>query len=466
MTSGNLSEEPIATDNDEARRRLSTLADAFLMHNRDIRMRCDDSVVRVFPIKGGSSLAAKGVTSLKSEQGEIYPIRRSRGYAPFPVKLPWDMPATLAVGAELKNTFCLSKGQYAFLSHHVGDLENYETMLAFEDGVSHYERLYRIRPEVLAYDLHPNYLATRFAIQRSQSEGLSSVAVQHHHAHIAACMAEHGLDGSDPIIGISFDGTGYGEDGAIWGGEILVADYESYQRPFHLRYIPLPGGELAIRQPWRLALAWLDLAGIDWGDDLPPVKQAIETTKQQLAGSRPDVDTLRIIHHQIKGGVNSPLTSSMGRLFDAVSSLIGVRQVINYEAQAAIELETLVDPSEESAYPIGLADGIIDPIPLIKAVVEDQRRGRPVHTISARFHHAVAQVVVIVCCQLRDRHGLSKVALSGGVWQNITLLAGTVPRLQQEGFTVYVHRRVPANDGGISLGQAVIAAHKLGLIKV
>ena len=259
MTSGNLSEEPIATDNDEARERLSKLADAFLMHDRDIRTRCDDSVVRVFEENRKSSIV---------NRKSVYPIRRSRGYSPFPVKLPWDVPPLLATGPELKNTFCITNKNYAFLSHHIGDMENYETLKSFEQGIGHFERLFRVNPEAIAYDLHPNYLATRYALQRAENENLPAIGIQHHHAHIAACMAEHGLDGSHPVIGLSFDGTGYGEDGAIWGGEILVADYKSYQRAYHLEYFPLPGGDAAVKKPARTALALLWSLGMEWDDRL------------------------------------------------------------------------------------------------------------------------------------------------------------------------------------------------------
>ncbi|MCK4960943.1 MAG: carbamoyltransferase HypF, partial [Anaerolineales bacterium] len=252
MTSGNLSEEPIAIENEEARKRLSEMADAFLMHDRCIHTRCDDAVIRIY-------------------DGAVYPLRRSRGYAPYPVHLPWENPPLLAVGAELKNTFCITRGRYAFLSHHIGDLENYETLCSFEEGIAHFERLFRMRPEILAYDLHPDYLATRYALERAERENLTAIGVQHHHAHVAACMAEHGLDGEQPVIGVSFDGTGYGDDGTIWGGEFLVANYRDYERPLHLAYIPMAGGEAAVRQPWRLALAWLERADLEWDENLPPV---------------------------------------------------------------------------------------------------------------------------------------------------------------------------------------------------
>jgi hydrogenase maturation protein HypF len=456
MTSGNLSEEPIATENDEARERLATLADAFLMHDREIRTRCDDSVVRVFA--PSPSMAEGDMLGDKA----VYPLRRSRGYAPFPVRLPFDSPPILAAGAELKNTFCITREPYAFLSHHIGNLENYETLRSFEDGVAHFERLFRVRPEVLAYDLHPNYLATRYALERAEREGLAAIGVQHHHAHVAACMAEHGLAGERPVIGVSFDGTGYGEDGAIWGGEFLIADYAGYRRAFHLDYVPMPGGDRAVREPWRLALAWLQKAGMEWDGDLAPVQGSAEEARRTLL-------------NQILRGINAPPTSSMGRLFDAVSALAGTRQTVNYEAQAAIEFEALADGDETGSYPFHIsnppetdggraaksqAPSIVDPTPMIRAVVADLRAGVSVPIISARFHNGVTAMVDETCRALRSRFGLSEVALSGGVWQNMTLLRRTVTLLRNDGFSVYFHRLVPANDGGLALGQAAIAACK------
>ncbi len=429
MTSGNLCEEPIAIDNQEARERLSDLADAFLMHDRRIRTRCDDAVLRIF-------------------EGAAFPLRRSRGYAPYPVHLPWEMPPLLAVGPELKNTFCVTRGRYAFLSHHIGDLENYETLCSFEDGITHFETLFRVRPEALAYDLHPDYLATRYALARAEREDLPAIGVQHHHAHIAACMAEHGVAGEQPVIGVSFDGTGYGDDGAIWGGEFLLAYYHGYERPLHLAYIPMPGSEAAVRQPWRLALAWLARAGLEWDEDLPPV----------LASS---TEVRQIVRRQLELRLNAPLTSSMGRLFDAVSALIGVRQRINYEAQAAIELEARVDPDEQAAYHFAIGEDEVDPTPVIHAIVADLGAGLTIGRIAARFHNGVADMVDQVCRLMRDRYGLVEVALSGGVWQNMALLNRTVQRLYEAGFTVYLHRQVPTNDGGLALGQAVVAAHRL-----
>jgi len=432
MTSGNLSEEPIATDNDEARERLSSLADAYLMHNRDIHLRCDDSVVRIFN---------DGPLS-------IYPIRRSRGYSPFPVKLPMDVPQILAAGSELKNTFCITNKNYAFLSHHIGDMENYETLRSFEQGVDHFEKLFRVAPEAIAYDLHPNYLATRFALERAGRENISAIGVQHHHAHIAACMAEHGLDGTRPVIGVAFDGTGYGEDGAIWGGEVLIADYKSYRRRFHLEYFPLPGGDAAIKKPARTALALLWALGLDWEQDLDPV----------AAFSAEDKATLRA---QLEKKINTPLTSSMGRLFDAAASLASVRQTVNYEGQAAIEFEALADPAEAGTYTLGLEQDRVLVRAAVEALIHDVLSGVHVSKIAARFHNGLAACVSEICSRIRSETGIDEVALSGGVWQNITLLGRTLSLLKEEGFRVYLHREVPTNDGGLSLGQAVIAAARM-----
>ncbi len=433
MTSGNLSEEPIATDNDEARRRLGGLADAFLMHNRPIRTRCDDSVAR-------ADLPA--VPSL---------LRRSRGYAPSPLYLPWETPPLFAAGAELKNTFCLAREQRAFLSHHIGDLENFETLQAFEDGVQHMQRLFRVAPTAIAYDLHPNYLATRYALARAEREGLPALGVQHHHAHIAACLADNGLDGSQPALGLAFDGTGYGEDGAIWGGEFLLADYQGFQRLAHLRYAPLPGGDAAIRRPARTALAFLWQCELAWEPELPPC--------QELCA-----DERTLLRSQLEHAINSPPTSSLGRLFDAAAALAGVRQRVNYEAQAAIEFEAMIDPLETSAYPFELFGSdpiIIDYTQCLHNLAQDALRGVPPSTIAARFHNGLANMALAVCLRLRQATGVRAVALSGGVWQNRALLRRVADGLQAQGFTLYTHQRVPANDGGLALGQAAIAAWRL-----
>ena len=456
MTSGNLVEEPIAYDNADARRRLSPLADAFLMHNRPIRTRCDDSVVRVVPYYSPPS--SQNPVPEHKILNAPYPLRRSRGYAPFPVHLPFEVPPILAAGSELKNTFCITRGNYAFLSHHIGDMENYETMQSFEDSVAHYERLFRIRPKIIAYDLHPDYLATRYALRRAESEKLSGIALQHHHAHVAACMVENGLSGDKPVIGVAFDGTGYGDDGNIWGGEFLVADYKGYLRVGHLKYVPLPGGDRATKEPWRVALAWLEQCHIGWADDIPPVKYAMTNANPAA---------LQTLQRQLSMGINSPLTSSMGRLFDAAASLCGVHQTVNYEAQAAIEFETKADHHEQGAYSFQylIQDDntsapliIADPAPLFIAMVEDLRTCQPIDLISARFHNAVANLVHEVVREISRQFDLQDVALSGGVWQNMNLLYKTVALLQDDGYRVFIHNKVPANDGGLALGQAIIAA--------
>jgi hydrogenase maturation protein HypF len=440
MTSGNFSEEPIATGNEEAQERLKELADAFLLHDRQIHARCDDSVTRDF-------------------QRKELPIRRSRGYAPYPIHLPFPVPQMLAVGGELKNTFCLTRDQYAFLSQHIGDMENYETLRFFTQMVEQLARTFRVEPEIIAYDMHPGYLAARWAkrVGESAGERLSGarlVAVQHHHAQVASCIAEHGLTGERPVIGVAFDGTGYGTDGAIWGGEFLIMDYASFRRAAHLKYVPLPGGDAAIRRPYRMALAHLWAAGVPWDEDLPPVAAASPAER-------------RILGQQLERGVNTVPTSSSGRLFDAVSALAGVRQEINYEAQAAIELEDLVEPGETDAYTFELVFPAthdteqamqIDPAPVLRESVRDARAGIPPKAIAAKFHNGLAVMIRDICVQLREDSGLNEVALSGGVFQNVTLLERVLPQLREAGFTVYSHRLVPPNDGGLSLGQAMIAA--------
>jgi hydrogenase maturation protein HypF len=439
MTSGNLSEEPIAMGNDEAWERLSGLADAFLLHNRDIHIRCDDSVVRVFEDNRQSKIV---------NRKSIYPIRRSRGYSPFPVKLPFEVAQILAAGSELKNTFCITNKDYAFLSHHIGDMENYETLQSYQRGVEHFEKLFRVQPEAIAYDLHPNYLATRYAQERAERENIPAIGVQHHHAHIAACMAEHGLDGARPVIGVAFDGTGYGEDGAIWGGEILIADYKSYQRRFHLEYFPLPGGDAAIKKPARTALALLWSQGLEWNAGLTPVAEFSAEERSMLWA-------------QLERKINTPLTSSIGRLFDAAAALTGVRQTVNYEGQAAIEFEALADPTERGRYPFGLDQDQVRVRTALEALIHDRKSGVHASKISARFHNGLAAVVGEICLKIRLETGIEEVALSGGVWQNITLLGRTLSLLEEAGFGVYLHGEVPANDGGLSLGQAVIAAARM-----
>jgi len=428
MTSGNMSEEPIAIGNQEAHQRLSVLADYFLLHDRDIHVRCDDSVTRLF-------------------RGKEAILRRSRGYAPFPVRLNLELAEILACGAELKNTFCLTKGTYAFLSQHIGDMENYETFSSYQSSIQHFQRLFRVEPQAVAYDLHPNYLATRYALELAEERGLRKVPVQHHHAHVASCMAENGV--TEPVIGVAFDGTGYGSDGRIWGGEFLLADFRRFRRLAHFRYVPLPGGEAAIKRPYRMAVSHLLSALGEEALELPlPLWTVLEPGE------------LALVRRLMASGVNSPLTSSCGRLFDAISALIGVRGVVNYEGQAAIELEMLAAEGVDDIYEWRLlrrSPMIIDPAPLLRGVVTDLLAGVDVGVISARFHNTIAAIVADVSRAARQKTGVGRVALSGGCFQNVYLLGRTIDALERDGFEVLIHHLVPANDGGIALGQAVVA---------
>jgi len=424
MTSGNLSEEPIAYRDHEAHERLDTLADAFLLHNRGIHMRVDDSVTRII-------------------HGRPFFQRRARGFAPDPIQLPFEVAPVLATGAELKNTFCLTRQKYAFLSHFIGNMENYETLRSFEEGIHHYQRLFRVEPQAIAADLHPDYLATRYAVERSGRENLPLYQVQHHHAHLAACLADNAWATDDPVIGVSFDGTGYGTDAAIWGSEFLIGGYSGYKRAAHLKYVPLPGGDRAVQKVSRMALAHLWSAGLDWEPDLPP--------SQDVCGDERNALVTQITHH-----LNTPLTSSMGRLFDAAAAMIGVRQNATYEGQAAIELEMLADPEETSAYSFEIDNGIIDPAPLWRAMINDWRSGISPNLIAARFHNSIARLTIEVCNGLKHSDGIKVVALSGGVWQNKFLLEKTRLGLEDSGFRVLIHRQTPANDGCIALGQAAV----------
>ncbi|MFF5210875.1 carbamoyltransferase HypF [Streptosporangium sp. NPDC000396] len=426
LTSGNRSDEPIAYQDHDAFARLSDIADCFLTHDRPIHIRTDDSVI--IPM-GGREL----------------PLRRSRGYAPEPLRLSRPVRrAVLACGAELKSTFCLAKGHHAFVSHHIGDLENYETLRSFTEGIDHFRRLFDITPQVVAHDLHPEYLSTKYA---RETDGVDLVGVQHHHAHIASCLADN--DEAGPVIGVAFDGLGYGTDGTFWGGELLVADLNGFTRAGCLAPVPLPGGTAAIRQPWRMAAAHLDAAY----DGAPPDDLPVRSRQHRLWD-----DVVAVA----RSGVNSPLTSSAGRLFDAVAALIGLHDTVNYEGQAAIALEQRADPAERSAYSAGFLDEagllLIQTGDLVRAVVDDLRGRTDPATIAARFHNGLAAVTAASCVRLRADTGIGTVALSGGVFQNRLLTDGLVQALQRHGFRVLTHHRVPPNDGGISLGQAAVAA--------
>lgn len=426
MTSGNLSEEPIAFSNAEAQNRLAHLADGFLLHDRPIHTRIDDSVVSMI----------EGVPHIQ---------RRARGYAPLPLIVPTASVPILACGTELKNTFCLVRDRYAFVSHHIGDLENQETLTAFEDSVRHYEKIFRIKPELLVADLHPDYLASRYARQRAAEEGLPLVEVQHHHAHIVSCMADNNLQQDEPVIGLSFDGTGYGTDGAIWGGEVLVANWKTFERPFHFEYIPLPGGDAAVRKPARVALSLLLHAGIDSASFSFAFNEALDPEEQL------------VVVNQVRTGFNTPITSSVGRLFDGVAALIGLHQQITYEAQNAIALETLADRTEAGAYSFPIYAGQILISPVIRDIVHDLKQQTAPAVISARFHNGLVDCAVSVSELVRSQTGLKQVALSGGVWQNNTLITHTISALRATGFDVFWPHKLPTNDGGVSFGQALVA---------
>jgi hydrogenase maturation protein HypF len=529
MTSGNLTEEPIAAENDEALERLAHLADHFLLHNRDIYARYDDSVwfvpsipsaeavpaVYRYQKRSGDDVAPVGCHSEEQSDDDVapvdchseersdeespgtekpivhsrdsslppvaqndritQPIRRARGYAPFPIKLPFKTGQILACGAEMKNTFCLTRDDFAFLSQHIGDMGNLDTLEHYTRTVDLYKHLFRIEPKIIAYDLHPDYLATKYAKQQQttgktqhatragRQSDIQYVSVQHHHAHLAACLADndwHVQDGL--VIGAMLDGTGLGTDGHIWGGEWLVGDYRGFRRAAHLEYLPLPGGDAATRAPWRIAYSYLHTLLRDVPDGTIP----------------PDVShaEISLLSQQLERGLNCPLTSSMGRLFDAVSALLGICSRTSYEAQAAIELEMKASSqvgtwepgnwgleigATTAPYPFALrSDGdqqIVTLKELFGALLYEVESGTPVATIARRFHETVARMTVDVSQRIAAGTGLHTVALSGGCFQNRLLLALTVPALRQAGFRVLLHRQAPCNDGGLSLGQAAIA---------
>jgi len=429
MTSANLSDEPIAYEDEDALDRLAGIADGFLLHDRPIHMRTDDSVVR----------------SVRSRPAPLM-LRRSRGYVPEGLVLPVEAERPLlACGAELKSTFCVARGRRAWVSHHIGDLENWETLSSFRSGVEHFERLFAVAPAVVAHDLHPDYLSTKYALER---EGVEHVGVQHHHAHLAACLAEHAEAGA--VVGAIYDGTGYGPDGTIWGGELLVGGLEGFERAGSLWPVRLPGGAAAIREPWRMACAWLVAAGEEEPVMPPTLAGAVDTTRW------------RQVAELARTGAASPQTTSMGRLFDAVSALCGVRATVNYEGQAATELEALADPGERAGYPLPLlSDGTLDARPTVRAILADVAAGVEVAEVSARFHNAVAAATAEACAAAARRGGLDTAVLSGGVFQNRLLLDSTVDRLAETGLRVLVPERLPPNDGGISFGQAAVAAARL-----
>lgn len=431
MTSGNQSDEPIAYDDKEAFNGLNKIADYFLLHNREIYRRCDDSVTRIF-------------------KGKEMVLRRGRGYVPLPVNLDLKFRKhILATGAQLKNTFCLARDSFAFPSTHIGDLENYETLDFYSREIERFKKLCSVNPEVVAYDMHPEYLSTKYALSLTD---VKKIPVQHHHAHVASCMAENKI--SRKVIGVAFDGTGYGEDGNIWGGEFLLADLQSFQRVVHFRYIPMPGGEAAIKNPWMMAASYL-YAG--FGEDF--LNLDLELVRK--------IDSLKweIIRKMLDQKLNLFLTSSAGRLFDAVSVLLNFREKTNYEGQPAVELEFWADENLREKYEYEITGEkelhIVCPELIIKGVVNDLMKKESISRISARFHNTMAQIVYDVCSKLRKEYDLNSVCLSGGVFQNMFLLNRTCSRLSENKFRIYTHHRVPPNDGGISLGQAVIANQRI-----
>ncbi len=439
MTSANLSEEPIAIDNDEARSRLGEIADAFLMHDREILQRCDDSVMAVVD-------AAPQF------------VRRARGFVPLGIDLPFDAPPLLAVGGHLKNVFALARGRFVYQSQHLGDLENITGLDFFRHALDHLMRTFEIEPEVVAHDLHPGYLSTSWAKQWTEERGLRLIAVQHHHAHIAACMAEHKLEG--PVIGLSLDGTGYGTDGRIWGGEVLIARLDGFERFAHLNYVPMPGGEAAIHVPWRMAFGALTAAGFPMDE----VKTMTGASEQEA----------RLMSRMIERGLNTPLTSSLGRLFDAIAAVVLGRRKVDYEAQAAIELEGIAmdEPYEQDLgadYRMELRLGdwarrepaILSAAPLWSAILRDLREGVSKPRIAARFHAAVADGFVRAALVAREATGIAQVAMSGGCLHNRRLARLLRVKLEAEGFEVYRQTKVSPGDGGLSYGQAVVAAARM-----
>jgi hydrogenase maturation protein HypF len=455
MTSGNHSEEPIVISNDEAVERLSLIADYFLLHNRDIYMRVDDSIVRsqrriITNFRPEISNSKFEISDLKSQ---IQIIRRARGFVPETIDIEEETEDILACGAELKNTFCLVKQKKAILSQHIGDLQNYDTLEFFKECLGNLKNTFRVVPQIIAHDLHPDYLSTRFALEYAAQMDVPHshiIPVQHHHAHIVSCMVEHHLNRE--VIGIAFDGTGYGLDGKLWGGEFLTVNKGNFTRKAHLQYIPLPGGDKAVKEPWRMAIAYLYTTfGNDMFDALPSFFKRF---------NRKDI---AIITTMIINNLNSPLTSSVGRLFDAVSSLLEIRDRITFEGEAAIGLETIADGNDTKkmgSYPfkiISVEPMLIDLKPLILSIVEDIHKGVDVSVIASNFHYTLANIIVKISKIIQEETGIKDVVLSGGVFQNNLLLTVTVERLKKDGFIVWFHGQVPANDGGISLGQAVVA---------
>jgi hydrogenase maturation protein HypF len=452
MTSANLSDEPIAYGDEDARERLSEIADAFLVNDRPIHMRTDDSVVRSMTVPGTTPGARHHARCLAPS---ALMLRRSRGFVPQSLRLPLEAPASVGCGAELKSTFCVAKGGSAWPSHHIGDLKNFETLTSFREGVEHFERLFAVEPRVIAHDLHPDYLSTRYALERADEDpGLELVGVQHHHAHLAACLAEHGETG--PALGVIFDGTGYGEDASVWGGELLAGDLAGFERAGMLMPVRLPGGDRAVKEPWRMAASWLSHA---LEDELPQIPNAL---RDQVSATEWEA-----VCGIVQTGAGSPVTTSAGRLFDAVSALCGIRARVTYEGQAAAELEGAADPDERGAYEVsvegeGGAPILLDPRSAIRELLDDLDAGTSVETVAARFHRGLASAAARAAERTCEARGLDAVVLSGGVFQNRLLIESTRDALEETGLRTLVPVALPPNDGGISYGQVAVAAARLG----
>jgi len=432
MTSGNIADQPIIGDNQEALEKLDGIADFFLFYNRDIFNRCDDSVVKII------------------NDDNVF-FRRSRGYVPHPIILDFKLKEVLALGGELKNTISFSKENYIFLSQYLGDLKSAETLEFFKESITNFKKMFKVKPEIIACDLHPDYLSTQYAEEIKVKKGLKVVKVQHHHAHIVSCMAENNV--KEKVIGVAYDGTGYGDDGNVWGGEFLLCDLKKYARAGHLKYYPLPGGDKAIVEPWRMAYSYLySIYG-------PKAK-----TLDIDFNHRMDGNSLSIIEKMIDKNINSPLTSSCGRLFDAISSLIGIRDEISYEGQAAMELESFCASGITEIYKFSIYKEeekfIIDPQEIFIDIIEDLKREIGKDIIAAKFHNTVAEFTLNLCGKIRENTGINEIALSGGVFQNKYLTEKVILSLEDKGFKVHIQRKVPSNDGGISLGQAVVAGSK------
>jgi hydrogenase maturation protein HypF len=452
MTSGNISDEPICTDNNEALEKLGNIADCFLMHNRDIYFRCDDAVVRNISVELNPEPETKKDLKIISETSikRIY-FRRSRGYVPTPILISHDLPQVLALGAELKNTVALTKNRRVFLSQHIGDLENIETLDYFQKTIDHLKNILQIEPEAIAYDLHPEYLNTKWMQENDSFNDIDLYGVQHHHAHIVSCMAENNVD--QKVIGFAMDGTGYGTDNAIWGGEVMICDASHYERYTHFSYMPLPGGDLAVREPWRIAVAYLHQTYKDQIFDLKiPFLKAINEDKK------------RTIIRMIERNINTYKTSSLGRLFDAVAALVINKNTISYEGQAAIELEALVyktDDTNTTCYNIEVDDNnIINTEDIIRKITGDIIKKTNPEIISRKFHLSIAKILAKTAVKIRDERGINKIAMSGGCFQNNFFMKNLIQMLSFHNFEIYTHRLVPPNDGGISLGQAVIAGFR------